>query len=79
MVREAPRRGYRGPVLAVALPGDEVLTIDTVNWDEQLSKLDDMIWSRYVFGRSGWPFSWHNHLMWWIARRWIEPRDVRKR
>jgi len=51
---------------------------EQVDWDDQLAKLDDSIWSRMVFGRA-YPFTWRMFLMWWVARRWIEPRDVRKR
>ncbi len=42
---------------------------------EAVSKIDDRFWSYYVTR----PFSWQRLANWWAARRWIQPRDVRRR
>lgn len=43
--------------------------------DEAVTRLDDGYWLRFVEA----PFSWRRFLQWWVARRWVEPRDIRKR
>ena len=35
----------------------------------------DRVWGRYVMK----PFTWQRFTNWWVARRWIMPRDVRRR
>ncbi len=47
-----------------------------LDWEEEVSRIQDRWWS-YVVTQA--PFSWHLFLSWWIARRWIVPRDVRNR
>lgn len=75
VVRAASRRGYRGPVLAAALTDH---LEGYVSWDDQLAMIDDRIWSRLVFSTRH-PFSWGTFTLWWIARRYLVPRDIRKR
>lgn len=67
---------YPVPVLAVML-------IDTDDQDEMEkavyeteSRYEDAYWNRVAWRR---PFSWSVFAAWWVARRWIVPRDVRKR
>ena len=38
-------------------------------------RLDDSIWAR----RIRLPFTWQRFINWWVCRRWLQPRDVRKR
>lgn len=53
-----------------------------VDFEEQLvpaiedhaTRMDDAHWARYVRG----PFSWQRFTNWWIARRWVIPRDPRR-
>ena len=42
--------------------------------DASLSRLEDSYWSAIAFGR----YNPQRFLNWWIARRWIIPRDIRK-
>jgi hypothetical protein len=44
--------------------------------DESLSRVDDRYWAYEVFVR---PFTWQRFLNWWAARRYVQPRDVRRR
>lgn len=73
VVRKDPERRYLWPVLAVGLSDDPDGGID---WDQLVAMVDDRNWS-YLVTRA--PFSWQLFTMWWVARRYIEPRDVRKR
>lgn len=41
---------------------------------EYQGRMDDAYWS-YQLRR---PFSWSLYRRWWIARRWVIPRDIRK-
>ncbi len=43
--------------------------------DDATSRFDDLDWSYYVTR----PFTWSRFMNWWVVRRWIEPRDVRRR
>lgn len=36
--------------------------------------LDDIYWARFVREWHGW----RGVSRWWIARRWVRPRDVRR-
>ena len=47
-----------------------------VDWDEALSRMDDRVWSFVAFRA---PFTWQRFLNWWVARRYVMPRDVRRR
>lgn len=42
--------------------------------EDSVARLDDRSWSAFVEG----PFSWRRFTTWWVARRWVMPRDVRK-
>lgn len=46
------------------------------DWDEMLSRFDDRVWSHFVFVS---PFSWQLFLNWWVARRYVQPRDPSRR
>jgi hypothetical protein len=37
---------------------------------------DDAYWSRFARASRG---SWHDFTQWWIARRWIVPRNPSRR
>lgn len=41
---------------------------------ESVARMDDAYWARYVMR----PFTWQRYINWWIARRWVRPRDIRK-
>jgi hypothetical protein len=43
--------------------------------DEDLAAMDDAYWLWQAWRR---PFSWPLFARWWVARRWVMPRDVRK-
>jgi len=38
------------------------------------AKLDDVFWTKFI----ALPFSWPRFHTWWVARRWVIPRDIRK-
>ena len=42
--------------------------------DDAVARLWDAHWAARVTA----PFSWDLFTEWWAARRWVEPRDVRK-
>jgi hypothetical protein len=42
--------------------------------DAAVARLWDAYWAKYVMA----PFTWQRYLGWWIARRWIVPRDIRR-
>ena len=52
---------------------------DTGDLEEALgeaqAQVDDRRWSWYVFQ----PFTWQRFTDWWAARKYVMPRDVRKR
>jgi hypothetical protein len=39
-----------------------------------LSRYDDRAWSWYITR----PFTWQQFTNWWVSRRWVRPRDIRK-
>jgi hypothetical protein len=43
--------------------------------DDSRARQDDAWWARHV----RLPYSPQRFTNWWVARRWIIPRDVRKR
>jgi hypothetical protein len=43
--------------------------------DDLDSRLEDAVWA----GRLRLPFTWQRWLNWFVCRRWLLPRDVRKR
>lgn len=43
--------------------------------DESDSRWDDLVWGRVVM----LPFTWQWFTNWWVSRRWVMPRDVRRR
>lgn len=57
------------PVLAVLHLDDDDLQRGL---DESRARLDDAYWAAFVRR----PFTWQRFLTWWVARRWIRPRDV---
>ena len=48
----------------------------TLDFDESTAQHDDAFWAYVVMVR---PFSWQWYLNWWAARRYVQPRDVRRR
>lgn len=58
------------PVLAVLGDGDEEEELA-----EHLARVDDAYWAEYVRR----PFAWQRLTNWWLARRWVVPRDIRRR
>ena len=47
-----------------------------VAWDEYTARVDDTYWAWATRYRT---FTWMEFTHWWVARRWLTPRDVRKR
>lgn len=47
-----------------------------VDWDEATASRDDRFWSYFAFEAR---FRWQHFLNWWVARRYVMPRDTRKR
>jgi len=60
------------PVNFVTMPEDTDGMIASM--EDSISRMDDAYWSRLVYRG----FSWQRFLDWWIARRWIIPRDIRR-
>lgn len=63
------------------IPVDTVILAEDVRdvpaeVERSISEQDDRYWSAVIMRR---PFSWQGFLEWWIARRWLEPRDVTRR
>jgi len=73
VVREEAQRSYFGRVLAIG-EADELE--GTIDWLENVGRYEDGYWYFYAWRK---PFTWQNFLNWWIARRYIVPRDVRRR
>ena len=61
------------PVAGVFYAEREEDTIPSA--DDNLARLDDAYWSSQVRAT---PFTWQAFTDWWIARRWIIPRDITK-
>lgn len=62
----------RQPVPVLAVLGGES---EERELEEQVALYDDAYWA--VFIRK--PFTWPRFMIWHVARRWVEPRDIRKR
>ena len=56
------------PVMALQAETSEGL-LESI--DEVRGRLDDAYWARYMRR----PFSWPRFYTWWIARRWVIPRN----
>lgn len=73
VVLQDTRPGYRWPVLSVALPDD----VDgDADWEYFAAMVDDHQWSWWLFRAR---FTWQVFTNWWVARRYVMPRDVRRR
>jgi len=60
------------PVLAVIFP-EEDEDVERL-LDDFVARKDDAYWARFVRQR----FSWQRFIRWWVARRWVIPRDLRR-
>lgn len=67
---------YPSPVLGVVY-ADLELRVDDFEaaLAESTARVDDARWLHFALGP--WR-GWQAFLNWWIARRWVMPRDVRK-
>lgn len=75
VVQEHPGQAHFGKILGAVTP--EFSEDDApIDFDESLAMVDDGRWSYIVFIH---PFSWQWFINWWVARRYIVPRDVRRR
>ena len=63
------RAGVQGVVVAPEWEEDVGPALD-----DAVARLWDAHWAARVLG----PFSWMLFTEWWVARRWAEPRDIRK-
>lgn len=68
----AKAASYGVPVLAVL--SVEALSEEPQAMDDFTALGDDAYWARFVRG----PFSWSRFMTWWVARRWVIPRDITK-
>lgn len=75
LVQEDPGRPYFGKIFASVAPewGDEDALID---WDDSTARWDDAFWSFFAFAAV---FRWQTYFNWWVARRYVMPRDPRRR
>lgn len=64
--------GTRQPVPVIAVVMDDRPL--PVHLRETLARRDDAFWAAYVRR----PFTWQRYLNWWVARRWVIPRDIRR-
>lgn len=66
-------------------PRNTMIPVYGVSWDESefgvaeamheaQARMDDAYWARFIRG----PFSWSRFTTWWVARRWVRPRDITK-
>lgn len=57
----------------VALPetNDDIVVV----LEDVQPRMDDAWWYQEI---RRWPFSWRRFDRWWLYRRWIIPRDIRK-
>lgn len=60
------------------LPTDEEEVDGSVGeaLDDWQSRMDDRRWSWHAFRA---PFTWQRFVDWWVARRWVIPRDHTRR
>lgn len=56
-------------VIAVEHPAFEQRAVDDFT-----AKRDDAFWAMQL----KLPFTWQRFLNWWVARRWVRPRDITK-
>lgn len=71
-----PWRGpvsYPAPVIGHFLVEDGFLVEPAL--EEDTARMDDARWARAA--RRLWVTP-QQFLLWWIARRWVRPRDIRK-
>lgn len=65
---------YPAPVLGVIYTD---LELDASEYERNLgevrAKLDDAFWARFVRRA---PVTPQGFLNWWVARRWLRPRDI---
>lgn len=61
------------PVLGVIYAEHDELVEESL--DDSEARWQDAFWAREIRR----PFTWQRWLNWWIARRWLVPRDIRKR
>lgn len=66
--------GVAYPMRVVALSEGEGEDAQA-EFDRTTARLDDAYWERFVRGA----FSWARFTTWWVARRFVEPRDIRRR
>lgn len=62
------------PVLAVLWADGLTAAEEEEHIAEGVARMDDAYWARYIRQ----PFSWHRFTIWWVARRWVRPRDIQK-
>lgn len=60
------------PIIAAMTPEDDSDVQAAL--DDSTSRHDDAYWARFVAA----PFTWRRYSEWWVARRWVVPRDVRR-
>ena len=61
---------YPAPVLAHTLVEDGFMM--ELGLDDSAARADDAFWARVVRRWHGWQAV----TDWWVARRWVKPRDI---
>jgi hypothetical protein len=59
------------PIVAVVTSDEEDLEVAL---DDFTARQDDGYWARFVRR----PYTPQRFIAWWIARRWVIPRDIRR-
>lgn len=72
LVQARARRAHFFPVVSLITPEGERDVPE--GYDAYTATVDDLWWSHFV-RRS---FTWPSFYRWWVARRWVRPRDVRR-
>lgn len=72
MTLEQPAQSFATRILAAITIENEDLQTGI---DYAISRMDDRYWAYYVVQR----FTWQRFQNWWSVRRWVQPRDVRRR
>jgi hypothetical protein len=67
--------GVAYPMRVIAVIQSEFAAKVSFDMEEDYDFYDDGYWAHFV----AQPFTWDRFYRWWIERRFLAPRDVRKR
>lgn len=68
-----------GEPLSQPVPVETVIAVEHPLFEQEAvddfaARRDDAFWAAYM----RLPFTWQRFTNWWVARRWVRPRDIRK-